>query len=109
MAKTGWPRAIDVAGHKVKLAFVPLNELFGQYHHDRKLIEVNAGISEREKLLTIRHELMEASLLISGVGFGEAYQQEQIVRCMEEVFFPAWDTLLKRLAKQSSKAGNPTK
>jgi hypothetical protein len=44
----------------------------------------------------LRHELMEASLCISGVGFCESMEQEAIVRCMEEVFFPVWERIQKR-------------
>jgi hypothetical protein len=40
---------------------------------------------------------MEASLCISGVGFCETFEQEAVVRCMDEVFFPAYERLLKRL------------
>jgi hypothetical protein len=45
---------------------------------------------------------MEAALLLSGVGFADRYEQEPIVRCMEEIFFPAWDTFLKRIAKSNA-------
>jgi hypothetical protein len=45
---------------------------------------------------------MESALLLSGVGFSEAYEQEPIVRCMEEIFFPAWDLFQKRLARLNS-------
>ena len=41
--------------------------------------------------------MMEASLLISGVGFSDSYEQEAVVRCMEEIFFPAWEVILKKL------------
>jgi hypothetical protein len=41
--------------------------------------------------------MMEASLLLSGVGFLESYEQEAVVRCMEEIFFPAWAQFLKRI------------
>jgi len=40
---------------------------------------------------------MEAALLLSGVGFSERYEQEAVVRCMEEIFFPAWDVIVKRV------------
>ena len=40
--------------------------------------------------------MMEASLLISGVGWLENYDQEAVVRCMEEIFFPAWESFLKK-------------
>lgn len=99
---TRWPKTIDVAGRRVRLRFVDLADTYGQYLHDSKTIEVNVGISDPEKLLTIRHELMESALLLSGVGFSEAYEQEPIVRCMEEIFFPAWDLFQKRLARLNS-------
>jgi hypothetical protein len=97
-----WPKTIDVAGRRVRLRFVELGDVYGQYTHDSKTIEVHSGITDPEKLLTIRHELMESSLLLSGVGFSEAYEQEPIVRCMEEIFFPAWDLFQKRLARLNS-------
>lgn len=99
---TRWPKTIDVAGRRVRLRFVELGDSYGQYLHDSKTIEVHAGITDAEKLLTIRHELMESSLLLSGVGFSEAYDQEPIVRCMEEIFFPAWEQFQKRLARLNS-------
>jgi hypothetical protein len=100
--KTKWPKTILVAGRRVKLNFVDLDDTFGQYKHDLKIIEVNKSISDSEKLLTIRHELMEASLLLSGIGFSERYEQEPIVRCMEEIFFPAWDAFVKRITKDNA-------
>lgn len=93
------PKTIPIAGHRVKLKFVALDECYGQYKHDTKEIEINIAIRDTpECLTTIRHEMMEASLLISGVGFSERYEQEPIVRCMEDVFFPAWDAFVKRLS-----------
>ena len=52
---------------------------------------------DKALLATVRHEMMEASLLLSGVGFLESYEQEAVVRCMEEIFFPAWAQFLKRI------------
>jgi Zn-dependent peptidase ImmA (M78 family) len=100
--KTKWPKTILVAGRRVKLDFVDLDDTFGQYKHDFKIIEINKSISDPEKLITIRHELMEASLLLSGIGFSERYEQEPIVRCMEEIFFPAWDAFVKRISKDNA-------
>jgi hypothetical protein len=94
-----FPKTIAIAGHNVKLRFVALGGCYGQYEHDRKLIAVDkeAHISSVSVLETIRHEMMEASLLLSGVGFSDKYDQEIVVRCMEEIFFPAWDRFCKRI------------
>lgn len=98
------PKTISIAGHRVKLKFVLLDDCYGQYKHDCKTIEINTAIRDTPECLpTIRHEMMEASLLISGVGFSDRYDQEPIVRCMEDVFFPAWDAFVKRLADNALK------
>ena len=94
------PKTISIAGHKGKLEVVPLSgedPPYGLYFHDKKLIQINSGVRDRALLETIRHEMMEASLLLSGVGFLESYEQEAVVRCMEEIFFPAWAQFLKRI------------
>jgi hypothetical protein len=96
-----YPATINIAGHRIKLKFVPLADCYGQYDHEIKTIQINSAFkSDREcVLVTIRHEMMEASLLLSGVGFSDKYEQEIIVRCMEEIFFPAWDKFIATLNK----------
>ena len=48
-------------------------------------------------LTTLRHEVMEASLYLSGLAWAERYEQEAVIRCMEEIFFPAWGVIFKRI------------
>jgi|TARA_R110002051_G_scaffold298927_1_gene365961 hypothetical protein len=93
------PKTIRVAGQTIKIVIVNLSDdnLFGYYSHDRKTIFLSETLEKKELLNTLRHELMEASLCISGVGWCETYEQEAVVRCMDEVFFPAYERLLKRI------------
>jgi hypothetical protein len=94
------PKTVSIAGRRVKLALVPFNgdsPDYGLYLHDKKTIEINNTLKGKALIHTIRHEMMEASLLLSGVGWLENYDQEAIVRCMEEIFFPAWEIFLKRI------------
>ena len=93
------PKSISIAGRRVKLELVPFNgdsPDFGLYLHDKKTIEINKNLKGKTLLNTIRHEMMEASLLISGVGWLENYDQEAVVRCMEDIFFPARESILKK-------------
>ncbi len=93
------PKTVSIAGQRVKLEVIPFNgdsDDFGMYLHDKKTIQINNTLSGTILLKTIRHEMMEASLLISGVGWLQTYDQEAIVRCMEEIFFPAWESFLKK-------------
>tara|TARA_E500000081_G_scaffold131065_1_gene141120 strand:- start:460 stop:759 length:300 start_codon:yes stop_codon:yes gene_type:complete len=97
-----FPKTITIAGKRIKLVVEDFkgadSDTFGEYFHDDKLIQINAGLSDEESLTTLRHEMMEASLFISGLAWTERFEQEAIVRCMEEIFFPAWETILKRIA-----------
>lgn len=99
------PKTISIAGRRIRLVRVQLDieHCYGEYHHDKKRIHVALGLNVCETLTTIRHEVMEASLLLSGVGWLEAYEQEAVVRCMEEIFFPSWGLFIRRLNKLNSK------
>jgi hypothetical protein len=92
-----WPKTISVAGRRVRLVFKPLDDLYGQYCHDERTIEINSELGYEDRLATIRHEMIEAALLITGVGFMTAYDQEPIVRCVDEVWYPDWLVFIERL------------
>ena len=100
-----FPKTITIAGRRIRLVVEPFkgvdSDTFGEYFHDDKLIQINAGLTDKDALETLRHEMMEAALLISGVGYSERYEQEAVVRCMEEIFFPAWDAALKRIGRKA--------
>jgi len=96
----GFPKTVTIGGQKVKVNIQKFNEYgtftWGQYFHDDRIIQLNPDQSEKDLVETLRHEMMEAALLISGVGFSDNYEQEAVVRCMEEIFFPAWETFLNK-------------
>ena len=96
---------MSIAGRRIRLVVKPFkvddSDTFGEYSHDEKIIQINAGLSDEVALDTLRHEMMEASLFLSGLAWSERYEQEPIVRCMEEIFFPAWETILKRIGRKT--------
>jgi len=88
------PRSVKIAGQSIKIKVGKLEEAYGQYEHDNRAIWISNTIKdERVIITTLRHEILEASLLISGVGWLEKYDQEAIVRCVDEIFWPAWESL----------------
>ena len=95
------PKTASIGGRRIKIVVEPFkgadSDTFGEYFHDDKLIQLNAGMTDSVTLLTLKHEVLEAALLISGVGFMDAYCQEAVVRCVEEIFDPAWAALFKRI------------
>ena len=95
-----FPKTVNIAGRRIRLVIKPFKgedrDTFGEYSHDDKTIQINTGLSDGEALNTLRHEMMEASLFLSGLAWSKRYEQEPIVRCMEEIFFPAWELFLKK-------------
>lgn len=75
-------------------------DTYGQFTFDDRLIEIDRDHLKDDPagaLETLRHEMMEAALLLTGVGFMEKYDQEPVVRAMEQAFFPAWERLLAKV------------
>jgi len=96
------PSSLPIAGQKIKIRVRDFDgELYGQFHFDKKTIDVDTKVAADKKLFleTMRHEVFEACLLLSGVGWGEVYQAEQVVRCMDELCYPAMKRLKKVLRK----------
>ena len=96
-----FPKTVTIAGRRIKLVVRAFkgadSDTFGEYFHDDKLIQINTGLDEKIMLTTLRHEVMEASLYLSGLAWAERYEQEAVIRCMEEIFFPAWGVIFKRI------------
>jgi hypothetical protein len=86
------PKTILVGGRTVKIKVVELEDCYGQFLFDKMMIQIDVKTMQDTETLreTLRHEIVEASLLISGVGWSETYQQESVVRALDNIFFPAW-------------------
>ena len=94
------PRSIEIAGCRVQIRVSGLQDTYGQFTFDDRLIEIDRGHLKDDPagaIETLRHEMMEAALLLTGVGFMEKYDQEPVVRAMEQAFFPAWERLLAKV------------
>ena len=96
------PTSLAIAGQKIMIRVRDFDgELYGQFHFDKKIIDVDVKVAANKKLFieTMRHEVFEACLLLSGVGWGDVYQAEQVVRCMDELCYPALERLYKVIDK----------
>lgn len=96
------PRSVPIGGRKVKIRVIKGKEDWGEYFHDIGEIHISdkAFASRTILIETIRHEILEAALHIGGVAWSEHYDQEVFVRCVEGIFFPAWDKFSPKLSKQ---------
>lgn len=94
------PKSVQIAGYRIPIRVKDLRgESYGQYLPETKVIEVDKETIKDKKILreTIRHEMVEAALFISGVSWSEHYEQEPIVRALDELFWPAWDRVASKL------------
>lgn len=103
------PRSVTIAGVRIKIIQEDLRDedhlskgYFGYYSHERKVIAVDKGLSPRMTRETIRHEMLHASLALSGLDHLERFEEEAIVVCMDSIFFPAWDRFLRNFRKKQS-------
>lgn len=97
------PRSVEIAGHRVQVRIRDLkSNPFGQYWPDDKIIEIDRTHYHEDRdaaWLTLRHEMMEATLYLSGVGWKTKYDQEPVVRALEQLFFPAWGAANRRAGR----------
>jgi hypothetical protein len=94
------PKSVLIAGYRIPVKVKDLNgACYGQYIPDTKVIELDKDTVKDKKLLreTLRHEMVEAALFISGVSWSDTYEQEPIVRALDEIFWPAWDRVSGKL------------
>lgn len=90
-------KSVMVAGQRIKIQKTDLDSCYGQYLHDRKTIQLDTSLSDKDLIPTLRHEMLHAAFHISGISFCESFQEEACIRCIDEVFFPAYERILKRL------------
>jgi hypothetical protein len=88
------PSSVKIAGQRIKIKICKLEGCYGQYEHESHNIFISDEIKDDKIIIaTLRHEMMEASLLLSGVAWCEKMETEAVIRCMEEIFFPSWELL----------------
>ena len=95
------PKSISIGGLRVKIVVVENLEEYGNFSLDELTITLRKGdIKEMEA--TLRHEMLHASFSIGGIGHCEPFEkvEEGVVRCLDHLFFPAWQKLHKQPKKK---------
>jgi len=71
---------------------------WGHYVHDDGVIRLASRCLSKASTLreTLRRKMLHAALNISGLAFMERFDEEAIVRALD-LFFPAWDSMRKKL------------
>lgn len=87
-----WPTSVEIGGRCFQVIRCDIED-FGQMRFDHSQILISDRRSKAEQWTTLRHEMMHAALHVGGVSHCENYNEEAVVRCLENLFFPAWQSL----------------
>lgn len=95
------PKHVMIGGNKFRIVIGTLdNGDYGRMYFDERKIVISTACLAKSSVLreTLRHEILHAALHISGVSFLERYEEETLVRAMDHIFFPAWDSIHEQLS-----------
>jgi hypothetical protein len=93
------PKKVTIGGVSLRIVIVPNMVDWGQYHADDKQISISSRALSKHQLFreTLRHEMLHAALEIGGISYLKKYSEEPIVRCIDNIFYPAWDKIRDQL------------
>jgi len=96
-----FPKSIQLGGLKVKIIIAENIEEYGNFSLDDLTITLRNG-DTKVMLDTLRHEMMHAAFAIGGIGHCKPFEEveEGVVRCLDHLFFPAWNKLNTKPKKQ---------
>lgn len=102
------PTEIHIGGRTITVRIDPkLEDAWGEYHgEDAEIVLASRTLDKQSTLrVTLRHEMLHAALDISGLSYLERYEEEAVVRCVENIFHPAWDKVRKQLTTLEQPCG----
>lgn len=94
------PKSIHIGGREIAVRVDATLEAWGEYHADeREIVIASRTLGKASSLKeTLRHEMLHAALDIAGISYLKNFEEEAIVRCIDGIFHPAWETVRKQLA-----------
>ena len=105
------PTEISIGGRTIAIRIEPRLEAWGEYRGDDAAIVLAPKTLVKQSTLreTLRHEMLHAALDIAGLSYLERFEEEAVVRCVENIFHPAWDKVRKQLTTLELPCGkNPS-
>lgn len=96
-----YPKTVTIGGKKIAVKIDAAMESWGEYHSDKAEIRLAVRCLGNHAALreTLRHEMVHAALDIAGLTYLKNFEEEAIVRCLDQIFHPAWDIVNKQLEK----------
>lgn len=92
-------RPIKIGGQSFRIVVKDI-ENFGEMAFDDRKIYIAKRCLKSDKLFkeTLRHEMIHTALHVGSVAYLDQYDEEAVVRCLENIFFPAWEEIKNQLS-----------
>ena len=93
------PKQVEIGGRVISVRVDPELEPWGEYRADDREIVLSAKTASKASTVreTLRHEMLHAAFDVSGISYLKNYDEEVIVRCIDNIFHPAWEATRKLL------------
>lgn len=93
------PKQVTIGGRVIAIRVDPELDSWGEYHADDREIVLSAKSLAKTSSLreTLRHEMLHAALDIAGLSYLKNFEEESLVRCIDNLFHPAWEAVRKQL------------
>ena len=93
------PQSVEIGGRVITIRIDAELDSWGEYHSDLRQIVLayKSTLSDALLVETLRHEMVHAALDIGGISHLKNYEEESIVRCLDSIFHPAWETVRESL------------
>jgi len=98
--KAKLPSCVYIGGIRFTIAVEKLDGGdYGRMLFDERRILISTQCLAKAQTLreTLRHEILHAALHVSGASFLERYEEETVVRAVDHIFYPAWDSIKAKL------------
>lgn len=91
------PPSVSIGGQEVEIVIEKDLAEYGLFCLDDMRITLrSADVDIMES--TLRHEMMHAAFSIAGISHSKTFEdmEECVVRCLENIFFPAWEKVIAK-------------
>ena len=90
------PKKVTIGGVTFKVKRTKI-EAYGEMDFEVREITISSHIKDNLVAIeTLRHEMIHSTLALAGHSWAENCDEEALIRCIENIFFPAWDQLTKK-------------
>lgn len=93
-----FPKSVIIGGMRFSIHIEKDFPDYGQFCFEDRKITIRSE-SDSIMLETLHHEMMHAAFEIAGISHLKQFEEESVVRCLENIHKPAWSKLLAKLKR----------